>query len=140
MKNLLLIALSNFYSYCQCFRSHLWHLQQAQTGILRGPAGPGHDWRCQHPVEGGPRVAEEARHVNTMSTFLNITKATIKIFPGFFPVTMLCGFSWILFIRGFLPNNFDGIFSLAIILSGPTYGRAQSAPCRVGGQPMVQLP
>merc|ERR1719239_1980285 len=22
----------------------------------------------------------------------------------------------------------------------PTYGRAQSAPCRVGGKPMVQLP
>ena len=89
-------------------RSHLRHLQQAQTGLLRGPAGPGHDWRCQHPVEGGPRVAEEARHVNTMSTFLNITKATIKIFPGFFPSQFCAVF--LDFFRGFLRNNFDWIY------------------------------
>ena len=46
------------------FRSHLWHLQQASSWILRGSACPGHDWRCQHSLEGGSWAPEEARHVN----------------------------------------------------------------------------
>jgi hypothetical protein len=44
-------------------RPHLRHLQQAPPGLLRGAAGPGHDRRRQHPVEGGCGAPEEARNV-----------------------------------------------------------------------------
>ena len=43
-------------------RPHLRHLQQAPSGLLRGAAGPGHDRRREHPVEGGCGAAEEAQH------------------------------------------------------------------------------
>ena len=46
------------------FRFHLWHFQQAPSGLLRGAARAGHDWRCQHPVQGGHGAPEEARPVN----------------------------------------------------------------------------
>ena len=43
-------------------RPHLRHLQQAPPGLLRGAAGPGHDRRREHAVEGGCGAPEEAQH------------------------------------------------------------------------------
>ena len=48
------------------FRFHLRYFQQAPSGLLRGPACPGHDWRCQHPVQGGRWAPEEARYVSCL--------------------------------------------------------------------------
>ena len=65
-------------------RPHLWHLQQAPSRLLRGAAGPGHDWWCQHPLEGGPGVPEEAWPVNSLST---TTPPTTLLLP-FRPATI----------------------------------------------------